>query len=188
VDVPGCAVSNVSKAYSRTCRSGLSSLFRNGEPRELVAPRDILRTPLQVFWLTSFSGLFHALLHAVWLTLWKRLGGAIVVSRLGTDKNNGLFDRRNTQAACDGPINLDDSLRAPLSVGMPFGNAARGEVSIRLIRLTSPRALVTRMSPELRALASLWPRHILEPVGIQLRHGSRPVAEVLGHYGPERPF
>jgi hypothetical protein len=41
--VPDCAVANVSKASSRTCRNGLSSLFRNGEPRELVAPRDILR-------------------------------------------------------------------------------------------------------------------------------------------------
>jgi hypothetical protein len=79
-------VANVSKAYSRTCRSGLRSLFRNGEPRELVAPRAMLRALLQVFWLTSSSGLFHALLDAAWLTLSKRLGGALLVDRRSKDK------------------------------------------------------------------------------------------------------
>jgi hypothetical protein len=42
---------------------------------------------LQVFWLTSFSGLFHALLNAVWLTLSKRLGGALLAERIRKDKS-----------------------------------------------------------------------------------------------------
>jgi hypothetical protein len=51
-----------------------------------------------------------------------------------------LFDRRNTWAASNNPINLEMCVRAPLAVGMPFGKAARGEVSIRFNRLISPRA------------------------------------------------
>jgi hypothetical protein len=40
-----------------------------------------------VFWLTSFSGSFHALLDAAWLTPSKRLGGALLVKSNSKDKS-----------------------------------------------------------------------------------------------------